>query len=170
VLATVNGFVTNLSLDVGDYATPGKPVLALIDSDSYRVDAYFEETKIPQIKVGSPVGIQLMDGSPALQGRVEGIARGITDLDNHDGPELLASVNPTFTWVRLAQRIPVRVRLIHIPPDVLISAGMTCTVVLQGATDVQIGAGAKRSLAALINMFSSWRVKSASATQDLVGL
>ena len=170
VFATVNGFVTNLSLDVGDYATPGKPVLALIDSDSYRVDAYFEETKIPQIKVGLPVGIQLMDGSPALEGRVEGIARGITDIDNHDGPELLASVNPTFTWVRLAQRIPVRVRLTNIPPDVLISAGMTCTVVLQGATDIQIGAGVKRRLATLINLIGSWRVKSADAAHDLVGL
>jgi multidrug resistance efflux pump len=170
VFATVNGFVTNLSLDVGDYATPGKPVLALIDSDSYRVDAYFEETKIPQIKVGQPVTIQLMDGAPQLTGAVEGVARGITDNDNHDGPELLASVNPTFTWVRLAQRIPVRVRLTHIPPDVLISAGMTCTVVLQGATDIQIGAGVKRSLAALINMFSSWRVESASAARDFVGL
>ncbi|HTO67212.1 MAG TPA: HlyD family secretion protein, partial [Bradyrhizobium sp.] len=125
VLATVNGFVTNLNLDVGDYATPGKPVLALIDSDSYRVEAYFEETKIPQIKVGSPVGIRLMDGSPELQGSVEGVARGITDYDNRDGPELLASVNPTFTWVRLAQRIPVRIRLTNIPPDVLVSAGMT---------------------------------------------
>jgi multidrug resistance efflux pump len=170
VLATVNGFVTNLSLDVGDYATPGKPVLALIDSDSYRVDAYFEETKIPQIKVGSPVGIQLMDGSPPLQGRVEGIARGITDFDNRDGPELLASVNPTFTWVRLAQRIPVRVRLTNIPPDVLISAGMTCTVVLQGATDIQIGAGAKRSLAVVVSLFSRARAPRANPAHDLVGL
>jgi hypothetical protein len=109
-----------------------------------RVDAYFEETKIPQIKVGSPVGIQLMDGSPALRGRVEGIACGITDFDRRDGPELLASVNPTLTWVRLAQRIPVRVRPTDIPPDVLISAGMTCTVLLQDGNEVEIAAGAKR--------------------------
>jgi multidrug resistance efflux pump len=65
-----------------------------------------------------------MDGSPALQGTVLGIAKGITDQDNKDGPELLSSVNPTYTWVRLAQRIPVRVRLTHVPPGVLVSAGI----------------------------------------------
>jgi len=75
-----------------------------------------------------------MDGS-TLQGRVESIARGITDQDNKDGPELLANVNPTFTWVRLAQRIPVRVRITDVPSDVLISAGMTCTVVLKEGAD-----------------------------------
>ena len=154
VLATVNGFVTNLNLDVGDYATPGKPVLALIDSDSYRVEAYFEETKIPQIKVDSPVGIRLMDGSPELQGSVEGVARGITDYDNRDGPELLASVNPTFTWVRLAQRIPVRVRLTNVPPGVLVSAGMTCTVVLKDGARPQIGASAKRLFVAVLGSFN----------------
>jgi multidrug resistance efflux pump len=163
VLATVNGFITNLTLDVGDYATPGKSVLALIDSDSYRVDAYFEETKIPQIKVGAPVGIQLMDGSPQLQGSVEGIARGITDFDNKDGPELLASVNPTFTWVRLAQRIPVRIRLTNIPPDVLVSAGMTCTVTLRDGNDVRLGVGAKRTLEAFLNLFNREQVTSANA-------
>jgi len=164
VLATVNGFVTNLNLDVGDYATPGKPVLALIDSDSYRVEAYFEETKVPQIKVGRPVAIRLMDGSPELQGSVEGVARGITDYDNRDGPELLASVNPTFTWVRLAQRIPVRIRLTNIPPDVLVSAGMTCTVVLQNGTHPQIGASARRLFAAVLGSISGERTTSAELT------
>ena len=133
VRASVNGFVTNLDLVQGDYATQGKAVLALVDSNSYRVDAYFEETKIPQVKAGATVDVRLMDGSPSLQGRVESVARGITDQQNSDGPELLATVNPTFTWVRLAQRIPVRIRLTHVPPHVLVSAGMTCTVVLEGA-------------------------------------
>jgi multidrug resistance efflux pump len=72
-----------------------------------------------------------MDGSPALLGTVVGIARGITDQDNKDGPELLSSINPTFTWVRLAQRIPVGIHLTHVPPGVFISAGMTCTVVMK---------------------------------------
>ena len=97
-------------------------VLAVIDSDSYRVDAHFEETKIPQIKTGSEAEIRLMDGSPALNGRVDSIARGITDRDNSDGPPLLSNVNPNFTRVRLAQRIPVRIQLTYIPPGVLISA------------------------------------------------
>ena len=149
VRATVNGYVTNLNLEVGDYASPGKPMFALVDSDSYYVDAYFEETKIPQITIGSPVAIRLMNGAPELRGSVEGVARGITDYDNRDGPELLDNVNPTFTWVRLAQRIPVRIRLTNVPPDVLVSAGMTCTVVLKDGAHLQIGESAKRLFAAL---------------------
>jgi len=104
VRASVNGFITNLNLAQGTFASQGKAVMALIDSDSYRVEAYFEETKIPHIKPGASAEIYLMDGSPPLQGTVLGVARGITDQDNKDGPELLSSVNPTFTWVRLAQR------------------------------------------------------------------
>ena len=117
-------------LTQGSYATQGKAVIALIDSDSYRVDAYFEETKVPRIKIGSPADVRLMDGAAMIKGKVESIARGITDQDNKDGPELLATVNPTFTWVRLAQRIPVRIHLTDVPEGVLISAGMTCTVIL----------------------------------------
>jgi multidrug resistance efflux pump len=135
VRASVNGYITNLNLAKGTFATQGKPVMALIDSDSYRVEGYFEETKIPHIKPGASAEIYLMDGSPALQGTVLGTARGITDQDNKDGPELLSSINPTFTWVRLAQRIPVGIHITHVPPGVLISAGMTCTVVIkEGAT------------------------------------
>jgi len=128
VRASVNGFITNLNLAKGTFASQGKPVMALIDSDSYRVDAYFEETKIPHIKPGATAEVHLMDGSPALQGTVLGIARGITDQDNKDGPELLSSINPTFTWVRLAQRIPVRIQIDVVPPGVVLSAGMTATV------------------------------------------
>jgi len=145
----VNGFVTNLNVKAGDYAMQGKPALALIDSDSYRVDAYFEETKIPQIRAGSMVRIRLMNGGAILHGRVESIARGITDQDNRDGPELLATVNPTFTWVRLAQRIPVRVRLTDVPEGTLISAGMTCTVILNDATKPHVGAAVRHVMAAL---------------------
>jgi len=148
VRASVNGFITNLNLAKGTYALQGKPVMALIDSDSYRVDAYFEETKIPHIRAGDAAEIRLMDGSPALQGAVLGIARGITDQDNRDGPELLSSVNPTFTWVRLAQRIPVRIRLTQVPQGVLISAGMTCTVIMRDGAAPEIGVGIKKAIAA----------------------
>jgi RND family efflux transporter MFP subunit len=134
IRASVNGYVTNLTLTQGSYASQGRAVLALIDSDSYRVDAYFEETKIPRIKLASLADVQLMDGASMIQGQVESIARGITDQDNRNGPELLASVNPTFTWVRLAQRIPVRIRLTNVPAGVLIAAGMTCTVTLRNDT------------------------------------
>ena len=131
VRAPVNGFVTNLTLDVGQYASVGTKVMALIDSDSYRVTGYFEETKIPVIKQSGKVDIYLMSGSPPLRGHVQSISRGITDRDNPSGPELLANANPTFEWVRLAQRIPVRIHIDDVPNGVLISSGMTCTVVVE---------------------------------------
>jgi len=155
VRASVNGFITNLNLAKGTYASQGKPVMALIDSDSYRVGAYFEETKIPHIRPGASAEIYLMDGSPALQGTVSGISMGITDQDNKDGPELLSSVNPSFTWVRLAQRIPVRIHITHVPPGVLISAGMTCTVVIKEGAAPAIGRGLKKVMAAIFGTPSS---------------
>jgi multidrug resistance efflux pump len=134
VRAPVNGYVTNLTLVVGQYAAVGTKVMALIDSDSYRVEGYFEETKIPIIKPGAGVEIHLMSGGPALHGHVESISHGITDRENANGPELLANVNPTFEWVRLAQRIPARIHIDEIPANVSISSGMTCTVVVPMAT------------------------------------
>jgi multidrug resistance efflux pump len=132
VVAPVNGFVTNLTLVVGQYAAVGTRVMALIDSDSYRVEGYFEETKIGVVHPGDAVEIHLMSGGPAIRGHVESISRGITDRDNASGPELLANVNPTFEWVRLAQRIPVRISIDSVPENVTISAGMTATVVVAG--------------------------------------
>ena len=130
IRAPVNGFVTNLTLVVGQYAAVGTKLLALIDSDSYRVEGYFEETKMPAIKLGNKVEIHLMSGGPALRGHVESISHGITDRDDPNGPELLANVNPTFEWVRLAQRIPIRIHIDEIPDNVRIRAGMTCTVIV----------------------------------------
>ena len=130
VRAPVSGFVTNLGLVVGQYVGVGTRVMALIDQDSYRVEGYFEETKIPMIRVGDHVDIHLLDGGPTLRGHVNSISKGITDRDNANGPELLANVNPTFEWVRLAQRIPVRIQIDEVPDGVLISSGMTCTVTI----------------------------------------
>jgi multidrug resistance efflux pump len=149
VRASVNGFITNLNLARGTYASQGQAVMALIDSDSYRVEAYFEETKIPQVKPGASAEIHLMDGSPALQGTVLGVAKGITDQDNPNGPQLLSSINPTFTWVRLAQRIPVSLHITHVPPGVVISAGMTCTVVMKEGAAPEIGLGIRKVMTAL---------------------
>lgn len=129
--APVNGFITNLTLEVGQYAAVGTELMALIDSDSYRVTGYFEETKIPAVRLGEKAKIYLLGGSPALRGHVQSVARGITDRDNAGGPELLLNPNPTFEWVRLAQRIPVRIHIDEVPTGVLISSGMTCTVVLE---------------------------------------
>jgi multidrug resistance efflux pump len=133
IRAPVNGFVTNLTLDVGQYAAVGTRVMALIDSDSYRVTGYFEETKIPAVPPGKQVEIYLMSGGPPLRGHVESVSRGITDRDNPAGPELLANVTPTFEWVRLAQRIPVRIHIDKVPEGVLIASGMTATVVVEAA-------------------------------------
>ncbi len=130
VRAPVNGIVSNLTLVVGQYAAVGTKLIALIDSDSYRVEGYFEETKIQSIKPGDRAEIHLMSGGPALRGHVESISSGITDRDNPDGPELLANVTPTFEWVRLAQRIPTRIHIDEVPENIHISSGMTCTVVV----------------------------------------
>jgi multidrug resistance efflux pump len=130
VHAPVDGYITNLDVRVGDYAGAGTPRLALIDSHSYYVYGYFEETKLPQLRVGDPVDIRLMAGGLSLKGRISGIARGITDADNPTGSDLLADVNPTFNWVRLAQRVPVRIAIDEgsLPAGTVIAAGMTATI------------------------------------------
>jgi len=129
VYATVNGMITNFSMRPGDYVTAGAPVLAIVDSDSLYVDAYLEETKMRGIGAGDDATIQLMQGGPAITGHVSGIAAGIADVERTPtSATLLADVNPTFTWVRLAARIPVRVELDRVPDGVRLVAGMTCTV------------------------------------------
>ena len=131
VLAPVDGYVTNLDVHPGDYATAGRALLAVIDSHSFRINGYFEETKLPRLHVGDAVSIHLMSGGPTLHGHVESLARGITDRDNPSGPRLLADVNPTFNWVRLAQRVPVRIAFDQIPDGVVLASGMTCTVIVK---------------------------------------
>ena len=111
VRASVNGVVTNMELRPGTYVTPGKGVMALLDSDTLRVEGYFEETKLPRIHRGDAVNVRLLGSDHLLRGRVEGVAAGIEDRDRSSGATLLANVNPTFNWVRLAQRVPVRVAL-----------------------------------------------------------
>lgn len=128
VTASVNGFVTNFDLLPGRYVNAGAPVFALIDSDSFRVEGYFEETKLGRIRVGDPTTIKLIGESRVLHGRVESIAYGIEDQSRGTSAKLLAAVNPTFSWVRLAQRIPVRIKLENVPSDLLLVSGRTATV------------------------------------------
>jgi len=129
VSAPVSGYVTNLLTRQGDFAQPGTPLLALVDSASFHVSGYFEETKLPKIKVGSRARIALMSGE-VLEGTVESIAYAITDRENQPGNRLLANVNPTYTWVKLAQRIPVRLRLQRSADAVPLRAGTTATVTI----------------------------------------
>lgn len=129
VLAPVDGYITNLNTFKGDYATAGAAKLAIVDSHSFWVYGYFEETKLPRVKLGARTELRLMNGG-VLMGHVESYARGIYDRDNPQSRDLIADVNPTFNWVRLAQRIPVRIHVDDVPPDVVLSAGMTCTVIV----------------------------------------
>ncbi|WP_114815321.1 HlyD family secretion protein [Paraburkholderia kururiensis] len=132
VISPVDGYVTNLNVFRGDYATAGNARLAVVDSHSFWVYGYFEETKLPRVKVGNKAQIRLMSG-PVLKGHVESISRGIYDRDNPQSRELLADVNPTFNWVRLAQRVPVRIHIDEVPDGVVLAAGITCTVVVEPA-------------------------------------
>ena len=129
VVAQINGVVTNLELRPGDYLTAGRAALAVVDSDSLYVDGYFEETKLPQIHLGDRVSIRLMGESTLLYGRVHSIAPAIEDRERTPTGSLVANVNPTFSWVRLAQRVPVRVQLDPGAPDLRLIAGRTATVV-----------------------------------------
>jgi multidrug resistance efflux pump len=128
VLAAVNGVVTNLDLQAGTYVTAGHPVMALIDHDSFYAEGYFEETKLGAIRLGDPVSVSLMGEPRALTGHVDSFAGGIADRDRTTAGNLLPTVNPTFNWVRLAQRIPVRVALDRVPAAVRLVAGQTVTV------------------------------------------
>lgn len=142
VLAPVDGYVTNLAVYAGDYARAGEPKLAVVDRHSYWIYGYFEETKLPHLKVGDPADVQLMSGE-SLGGHVESIARAIYDRDNPQSRELTADVNPTFNWVRLAQRIPVRIHIDEVPEGVLLAAGMTGTVIIRPQEEAAAPAAAR---------------------------
>jgi multidrug resistance efflux pump len=129
VRSPVNGFVTNLTTTVGDFARRGAGVLALVDNDSFYVYAYFMETKLPAIKIGSEAEVKLMAGGTILRGMVQGLSRAIAN-PTAAGGGLLASVDPNFEWIRLAQRIPVRIALERVPAEVELVAGMSATVVI----------------------------------------
>ncbi len=135
IRAPVDGYVTNLSLEVGDYAEPGSPLLAVVDRHSYRVDAYFMETKLPRIRIGAPATIQLMSGGPPLRGRVDGIERAILDTQNAaPASTLLQAPQAAFEWIRLAQRVPVRIEILDQPDGFPLVAGVTATVIVHPGT------------------------------------
>lgn len=128
VRAPVDGTVSNVDLQPGLYLTPGKAALALVYDRSLRVEGYFEETKMPAIHVGDPASVYLMGVANEIRGHVESIAGGVEDRERQGGDAQLANVNPSFTWVRLAQRIPVRIVIDKIPPGVRLIPGQTATV------------------------------------------
>jgi RND family efflux transporter MFP subunit len=131
--STVDGYVTNLLVQAGEYAQPGRAMVAVLDSTSFYVAGYFEETKLPEIHVGDRVSIRLMSSAAPAEGHVDSVAPAIADRENTVGGDLIANINPTFSWVRLAQRIPVRIAIDRLPDDVHLISGMTATVVVEPA-------------------------------------
>ncbi len=132
VKAPVDGWVTNLSTRVGDYATTGHPVFALVDSHSFYVLGYFEETKLRHIRIGDPAQIILYSNQQTLKGHVASIGRAIVDQSVEQGTGLVANIKPNIPWVRLAQRVPVRIAFDTLPADVTLVSGTTCTVSIGG--------------------------------------
>ena len=130
VRASVNGIVTNLDLHPGDFVGAGTQALALVDSDSIRVEGYFEETKLGRIHVGDKARIRLMGDDHDLEGHVDSVTAGIADDQSKGTPNQLLAVDPTFSWVRLAQRIPVRIHVDRMPAGTQLIAGRTATVTI----------------------------------------
>jgi RND family efflux transporter MFP subunit len=128
IRSPVNGYITNLQVQFGDYATAGQSAISLVDADSFWVDAYFEETHLGAIQPGDRATIKLMGYRPFLLGHVASIARGITVANAERGQLGLAQVKPIFTWVRLAQRVPVRIQFDQVPDGVRLVAGQTASV------------------------------------------
>ena len=137
--APVTGIVTHLRLQTGDYATAGHPYIALIDTSSFDIIAYFEETKLAHIQVGDRASIRLMGFPERLQGHIGSIGRGINNQNDQVDERGLPEVNPIFDWVRLAQRIPVNVVIDQVPAGVLLASGMTCSVNVGREVPVQKG-------------------------------
>jgi RND family efflux transporter MFP subunit len=140
IRSPVNGYVTNLLAQLGDYATVGENLISLVDADSFWVDGYFEENNLDRIRKGDPATIKLMGYPQPLRGHVDSIARAINVANAQPNQQGLATVNPIFTWVRLAQRIPVRIHIDQVPEGVHLVAGMTATVQIdKPAGDPAIG-------------------------------
>ncbi|WP_024560822.1 biotin/lipoyl-binding protein [Franconibacter pulveris 601] len=130
VRSPVAGYVTHLRLRPGDYATAGETKVAIIDAHSFWVVGYFEETKLRHIRVGNTAHISLMGQAPAIAGHVESIGRGIGDNNDETGGLGLPDVEPTFSWVRLAQRIPVRIHIDTLPEGVELVAGLSASIAI----------------------------------------
>ena len=126
--APEDGKITNLDLAKGDYVNKGINKLALTVNSSYYITGYFEETKLQNIKVGEPVDIWLMSGQIYLKGHVSSIDAGISNENITAGNQMLPDVEAGYSWIRLAERIPVNITIDSIPNDINLSSGMTATI------------------------------------------
>jgi multidrug resistance efflux pump len=139
VKASVDGYVTNLNLRLGSQAVANQPALALIDADSFWVHGFFRENYIEGIGAGDRAIVTLMSyPDRPLEGRVDSLGWGIAQQDGSTGENLLPSISPTFQWIRLAQRVPVRVHLDEVPNDIKLRVGTTASVlVMKGSRDLK---------------------------------
>jgi multidrug resistance efflux pump len=149
VLSPVNGYVTNLLMRVGDYARLGGADISIIDTDSYWIDGYFEETKMARICIGDRVEAKLLGYAQPILGHVASVTRGIGVSDAAAGPQGLPNVDPVYTWVRLAQRVPVRIAIDSVPAGVPLVSGMTATVTVRDADGANRDAWLDRTIAAV---------------------
>lgn len=143
VLAAVDGTVTNLDLRTGSYVTASHPVMALVDRHSYYAEGYFEETKLPNITEGNRATVKLMSSDTVYEGHVHSITRGIEDRERTKGGNLMQNINPAFNWVRLVQRIPVRVEFDNLPEGTKLVAGQTVTIEVLPSENVKVAANDK---------------------------
>jgi len=128
IVSPVDGYITNLLSRLGDYLNVGVNAVSVVDANSFWVDGYFEETNLAPIRIGDKARVKLMGYNQIVRGHVDSIARAINVANAQPNGQGVATVNPIFTWVRLAQRIPVRIHIDQVPPDVILAAGMTATV------------------------------------------
>ena len=138
IRSPVDGYVTNLLTQIGDFATVGQKAIAIVDANSFWVDGYFEETNLEKIHEGYSATIKLMGYSQVIHGHVGGISRGINVPNAQPDQAGLASVNPIFTWVRLAQRVPVRIHIDQVPNGVRLVAGITATVQVDSGHEIAV--------------------------------
>jgi len=132
IFSPVDGYVTNLLIQLGDFANAGANAISIVDAGSFWVDGYFEETNLAPVRVGDTAQIKLMGYKQIVRGHVDSIARAINVSNAQPNGQGVASVDPIFTWVRLAQRIPVRIHIDEVPASVVLAAGMTATVQIDG--------------------------------------
>ncbi|MGD8960254.1 MAG: HlyD family secretion protein [Desulfobacteraceae bacterium] len=135
VRAPVDGYVTNLNIRLGSQAVANQPALALVDVNSYWIDGFFRENTIAGIRAGDRAVVTLMTyPDKPLEGRVDSLGWGIAQQDGSTGFELLPNISPTFEWIRLAQRVPVRIHLSEVPADIALRVGTTCSVLVMSGT------------------------------------
>jgi RND family efflux transporter MFP subunit len=129
VRAPVDGYVTHLKLRQGTQTVANQPAVALVDAGSFWVHGFFKETQIRNIKPGNKAVVKLMTyPDQPLEGVVDNMGWGIAQQDGSTDADLLPTVNPSFDWIRLAQRIPVRIRLMRVPEEVDLRVGTTASV------------------------------------------